>query len=686
MASPVTDTLGDKGFLASKVLRADTSLQKRRLQEVKMDLMNFSNYKSTAKASLTGGKFGEAIVAYTKALDTVSKIVNMEAGQAASNETIEEEEIRQKQLDDAKWEKFNGEGPGELPSPKELQYARVERSKVRALQLSKRLKKLIPLEHVVKLYLGRGACFSKMSEHRRAVEDANSALSLDTMCIKAYIRRGEALMQLQQYREASDSFRSGLQVDPCNRALKEGFQNSLEGLRVQWHQYFPTYGHTNASTEIAGDPTDAPTGIHQFSEAPVDPADAQHDGEVAATVVQAGMVFEVTDILKIEAQWWSTYAARFMGDVNNARDLRRSRTELLQLLMRHRSDLMLLFNKYCEVQYGERLSRSARVSQLVVTGSEATPHPPAATNHVRQSPRTSAIMHLRPAYTPKSERQKMSMSMCKRLFLECKLISKTFGSSLVEKSWQVANGDMLNSPRAVHAGRPSGVDSREKQQSSTHHSPKKSHGLDDNGFGADFMFPKFLEVLVRVIFSRYKPMNADTGIKPPTLCERIESALNKHFIPSAVAIRAAAEAGTASTSLAIAEDDASWASQAVVDVMDEFRPRLTKVFDFFAVHDRASKRMDILEFLYMMKSLGLAGTQRSDLHVGCKVFASVVGYVGAPELDKMDLDQFIESLGRCGDISTHDGMVALPSRLSSFFSNVVLQKAKHKTDIAALWL
>ena len=132
-------------------------------------------------------------------------------------------------------------------------------------------------------------------------------------------------MQLQQYREASDSFRSGLQIDPCNRALKEGFQNSLEGLRVQWHQYYPTYGHTNASNETVGDPTDAPTGIHSSKQPPVNPSDAQHDSEISTVLVQAGMMFEVTDILKVEAQWWSTYAARFMSDVNNARNLQKLR-------------------------------------------------------------------------------------------------------------------------------------------------------------------------------------------------------------------------------------------------------------------------------------------------------------------------------------------------------------------------
>ena len=133
------------------------------------------------------------------------------------------------------------------------------------------------------------------------------------MCIKAAVRRGEVLMQLQQYREASDAFRSGLQVDLRNRALNKGFRTA-EGCGTV--APILSYGHTNASTEIAGDPTDAQP-VSQFTEASVN-LHAQHDSEISEVLVQAGMVFDATDILKVEAQWWSTHAARFMSDVNNA--------------------------------------------------------------------------------------------------------------------------------------------------------------------------------------------------------------------------------------------------------------------------------------------------------------------------------------------------------------------------------
>ena len=94
---------------------------------------------------------------------------------------------------------------------------------------------------------------------------------------------------------------------------------------------------------------------------------------------------------------------------------------------------------------------------------------------------------------------------------------------------------------------------------------------------------------MRMCYGRYKPITAD-GIKPPTFVERLESALNKHFIPSAVAIRAASEAGTAQPSLVTAETDSAWINENVLEIMEAYKPRLGKVFDYFSQKDRVSKK------------------------------------------------------------------------------------------------
>ena len=42
----------------------------------------------------------------------------------------------------------------------------------RAYRLSKHLQQIVPIEIVVKIYLGRASCFSKISDYRRSIEDA----------------------------------------------------------------------------------------------------------------------------------------------------------------------------------------------------------------------------------------------------------------------------------------------------------------------------------------------------------------------------------------------------------------------------------------------------------------------------------------------------------------------------------
>ncbi len=742
--------------------------KKRLLQELKMDVMTFHNVRTRAKSLHQQGKFVGAIAEYGKTIEMLVKIINVEAGRAAEEEIHAEEEIRKKEEKRLKMQKFDDQEkqqkkkrlrkfsckktenenaddnidtnhllqtPAEddidnntihqesVISPEKL----AERKKFRAYKLSKHLQQIVPIEQVVRIYLGRASCFSKLSDHRRSIEDANSALSLDSSNIKAYIRRGESLMHLQQFREASDTYRDGLKIDPSHRSLKKGFQDSLRGLRVQWHQYFPTYGHTSASTEIAGDPIDAPTGVNRLLESFINPTEAHQDVEIKEVCAQSGMHFEILDLLKQEAQWWTTNAMRYAEGVAQSRDFNSARVQVIRTLIKHRNDMFLLFTKYCEADYDERLSRSFRLSSFVTHGIDGgsnnynnlqhVPQPPSTKENgggfVTSSPRhgnniAPVMHHHRPPYTPKSERLTLSYDMCKRMFLDFGLITPSFGKTILENSWKQANCNLLSIEKVPLVIRPSNrkspnmhktknivVSEKSKGPSSSATNKEKCISIsigddDDNNLknaalGFTLLFPKFLEVVVRVTYARYKPMSAE-GIKPPTFVERLENALNKHFIPSAIAIRAASEAGTTQPSLVTAETDSAWINEHVLEVIEVYKPRLGKVFDYFCQKDRASKKMDLLEFLYVLKSLGLVDVQRATLHAGCKIFVSICGYIGGSDVDKIDLDGFVEALARFGDIRTHDGMVSLPKRLNAFFSNVVLQKARHRTDIAALWL
>ena len=107
MSSP-TSNQNDSVFLKSIVPDCGEDVtHKRRENKVKLSLMTFNNLRSSAKSLLSAGKFGEAIVAYTQALDTVVRIVNVEVGQAAEVEQAEEEEIARQQAETARWDKFN---------------------------------------------------------------------------------------------------------------------------------------------------------------------------------------------------------------------------------------------------------------------------------------------------------------------------------------------------------------------------------------------------------------------------------------------------------------------------------------------------------------------------------------------------------------------------------------------------
>ena len=317
----VHDALSEKSSGSSSDTKVLALKKKSMLQELKLNVMSFHNLRTRAKSLHQEGSFVDAIATYTHTLEVLTKIINIEAGRAAEEELKEEEEIHKKEQDRLKREKYepisrkgnailrrskrktlsksdndkmsvpkflhtesmeHKKREDSLLSPNKL----AERKRNRAYRLSKHLQQIVPIESVVKIYLGRASCFSKISDYRRSIEDANSALSLDPSCVQAYVRRGEALMQLQQFREASDTFREGLTVDPTHRVLKKRFADSLRGLRVQWHQYFPTYGHSSASTEIAGDPIDAPSGVHRLQESFINPTEAHQDVEIKEVCAQ----------------------------------------------------------------------------------------------------------------------------------------------------------------------------------------------------------------------------------------------------------------------------------------------------------------------------------------------------------------------------------------------------------------
>ena len=210
----VHDALSEKSSGSSSDTKVLALKKKRMLQELKLDVMSFHNLRTRAKSLHREGSFVDAITTYTHTLEEVlTKIINIEAGRAAEEELKEEEEIHKKEQDRLKREKYepiSRKGNASLRRSKAKNINKVdtesmehkkredsllspnklaERKRNRAYRLSKHLQQIVPIEIVVKIYLGRASCFSKISDYRRSIEDANSALSLDPSCVQAYVRR-----------------------------------------------------------------------------------------------------------------------------------------------------------------------------------------------------------------------------------------------------------------------------------------------------------------------------------------------------------------------------------------------------------------------------------------------------------------------------------------------------------------
>lgn len=74
-------------------------------------------------------------------------------------------------------------------------------------------------------YSNRAACYTKLMEFNRAVEDCEHSIKLDPKFIKAYIRKGAALYALREFTRAQKAYESALMIDPNNQEARDGLLN-----------------------------------------------------------------------------------------------------------------------------------------------------------------------------------------------------------------------------------------------------------------------------------------------------------------------------------------------------------------------------------------------------------------------------------------------------------------------------
>jgi stress-induced-phosphoprotein 1 len=75
------------------------------------------------------------------------------------------------------------------------------------------------------LYSNRAACYQKLMEFHKVIEDCDTALKKDSKFIKAYLRKGAALVAMREFTRAQRCYEEALHLDPNSREAREGLSN-----------------------------------------------------------------------------------------------------------------------------------------------------------------------------------------------------------------------------------------------------------------------------------------------------------------------------------------------------------------------------------------------------------------------------------------------------------------------------
>ncbi|KAL3101323.1 hypothetical protein niasHT_028079 [Heterodera trifolii] len=78
------------------------------------------------------------------------------------------------------------------------------------------------------LYSNRAACFTKLMEFQRAVDDCDLCLKKDPSFVKAYIRKGAALSAMREFGRAQKAYEDALQMDSSNHEAMEGLRTCMQ--------------------------------------------------------------------------------------------------------------------------------------------------------------------------------------------------------------------------------------------------------------------------------------------------------------------------------------------------------------------------------------------------------------------------------------------------------------------------
>eukprot|EP00002_Diphylleia_rotans_P022966 TRINITY_DN4510_c0_g1_i2.p1 TRINITY_DN4510_c0_g1~~TRINITY_DN4510_c0_g1_i2.p1 ORF type:complete len:447 (-),score=101.96 TRINITY_DN4510_c0_g1_i2:182-1522(-) len=86
------------------------------------------------------------------------------------------------------------------------------------------------------LFSNRSACYLKLGQADKALDDANAARSLNPSDPKACFRAGCALMELKQYEEAAVAFFDGVKLNPDSMELAASFQDAIKKAKQDYQE------------------------------------------------------------------------------------------------------------------------------------------------------------------------------------------------------------------------------------------------------------------------------------------------------------------------------------------------------------------------------------------------------------------------------------------------------------------
>jgi len=80
-------------------------------------------------------------------------------------------------------------------------------------------------------YCNRAASYSKLNNHRAAIDDCHTAINIDPNYSKAYGRMGVAYASLSQFKEAKESYEKAVELDPGNESHINNLKIAEERLK-----------------------------------------------------------------------------------------------------------------------------------------------------------------------------------------------------------------------------------------------------------------------------------------------------------------------------------------------------------------------------------------------------------------------------------------------------------------------